>query len=58
MKSPRRRAPKGRRATPPAPSIEELLGVALDRHNVYRTGHMGALFDELNANLNAALRLN
>lgn len=54
MKQQRRRAPKGRRATPPAQSVQELLGVSIDRHHAYLAGHQGALFDELNASLQSA----
>jgi hypothetical protein len=52
------RAPKGRRSTPPAPSIQELHGIAITRRQAYLAGHLGALFDELNANLNEAYRIN
>jgi hypothetical protein len=57
MKRPRRRALK-RRATPAAPSVEELTGVSISRRQAYEAGHQAALFDELNASLNEALRRN
>jgi hypothetical protein len=49
MKQRRRRAPKGRRPTPPSPSIQELLGVPLERKHAALSGHHAALVDALNA---------
>lgn len=51
MKQQRRRAPKGRRSTPPAQSVQELCGVSVGRQQAYLAGHQAALFDELNASL-------
>ena len=58
MKPQARRAAKGRRGTPPAPTVQELLGKPIDRRLAYLDGHQGALFDELNASLQEAHRLN
>ena len=46
MKPQRRRALKGRRATPAASSVEELTGVSISRRHAYEAGHQAALFDE------------
>jgi hypothetical protein len=54
----RKRAPRGRRSTTPAPSIEELLTVTIDRREAFLSGHQAALFDELQSYLIEAYRRN
>jgi hypothetical protein len=56
MKPQRRRAPKGRKPTEPAPSIDQLLDTVVSRRAAYIAGHQAALFDELVAAMNAAQR--
>jgi hypothetical protein len=51
-------AQKGHRPALPAPSLEELLSIKPDRHRYFLEGHRAALFDELNAALQAAYRAN
>jgi hypothetical protein len=43
---PKAGAPR-KRETAPAPSVDELLGISIDRRAAFRHGHMGALLDEL-----------